>query len=156
MQGQPARCLRGNMLLLERANVNWWNKPLALHHGLALPAELVILDREVRFPEQGAWLNSRGTKSGVIGLRPDAGGRLRTVRIELPKFVSEALAALYCLAGVTKGCPDLVIWDLQGETIRLVEVKCRDWDAPSAEQAQFLATAGERGIAAAVVEWRFL
>ena len=124
------------MLLLDRANLKWWNKPLALHHGRALPAELVILDREVRSPEQGAWLNSRGTRLGVIDLQPDASGRLRTVRIELPKFVSETLADLYGWAGVTKGCPD--------------------WDAPSAEQAQFLATAGERGIISSVVEWRFL
>jgi VRR-NUC domain len=144
------------VLLLDRANVKWWNKPLALHHGRALPAELVILDREVRSPEQGAWLNSRGTRLGVIDLQQDASGRLRTVRIELPKFVSETLADLYGWAGVTKGCPDLVIWDLRRETLRLVEVKCPDWDAPSAEQAQFLATAGERGIISSVVEWRFL
>lgn len=144
------------MLLLDRANVKWWNKPLALHHGRALPAELVVLDREVRSPEQGAWLNSRGMRLGVIDLQLDASGRLRTVRVELPKFVSETLADLYCRAGVRKGCPDLVIWDLRGKTLRLVEVKCRDWDAPSAEQAQFLATAGECGIVASVVEWRFL
>ncbi|TKB93196.1 MAG: hypothetical protein E8D40_03555 [Nitrospira sp.] len=93
---------------------------------------------------------------GVIDLQLDASGRLRTVRVELPKFVSETLADLYCRAGVRKGCPDLVIWDLRGKTLRLVEVKCRDWDAPSAEQAQFLATAGECGIVASVVEWRFL
>jgi hypothetical protein len=127
------------VLLLDRANVKWWNKPLVFHHGRALPAELVVLDREVRSPEQGAWLNSRGMRLGVIDLQLDASGRLRTVRVELPKFVSETLADLYCRAGVRKGCLDLVIWDLRGKTLRLVEVKCPDWDAPSAEQAQFLA-----------------
>lgn len=154
--GGSIQRMRGNVLILERANVKWWNKPLALYHGRALPAELVILDREVRSPEQGAWLNSRGMRLGVIDLQPDTSGRLRTVRVDLPQFVSKTLADLYHRAGVTKGCPDLVIWDPRGETLRLVEVKCPDWDAPSAEQALFLATAAEDGIVASVAEWRFL
>lgn len=143
------------MLLLERAPTRWWNKPLAFSEGRALPAELIVLWRETGIDEQGAWLNSRGTGSGVIDLVPDATGRLKTVRMPLPAFVSHAIQDLYRRAQVTRGCPDLVVWRPASEQIRLVEVKCPDWDSPTPEQAAFLAAAKAAGIPATVVEWRF-
>ena len=144
------------MLLFERAQAKWWNKPLALSEGRALPAELLVLRRETGVDELGAWLNSRGTGSGVIDLVADATGRLRTVRRSLPPFVGQALRELYRRAQVTRGCPDLVIWCPASEQIRLVEVKCPDWDVPTPEQTTFLTVAETMGIAATVVEWRFV
>lgn len=144
------------MLLFQRAPTKWWNKPLALSDGQALPAELLVLRRETGAHEQGAWLNSRGTGSGVIDLAADATGRLRTVRRSLPLFVGHTLQELYRRAKVTRGCPDLVIWRATSEEIRLIEVKCPDWDAPTPEQAAFLAAAETMGITATVVEWRFV
>jgi hypothetical protein len=53
-------------LSFDRSDVRWWQKPLVRVGDRDLPAELVILQRELRPGEAGAWLNSRGTKSGVV------------------------------------------------------------------------------------------
>jgi hypothetical protein len=49
----------------------------------------------------------------------------------------------------------LVIWRTASEEIRLIEVKCPDWDVPTPEQVAFLAAAETMGITATIVEWRF-
>jgi hypothetical protein len=143
------------MLLLERSDVYWWQKPLARVGGRALPAELVILHEKLRRGESGAWLNSRGITSGAVDLQPDSSGKLRTVRVTLPSFVSETLSDLYARTGLTKGAPDLVIWNESARHLRFVEVKCPDWDEPSEQQLLFHAAAQAMGIDCSIVEWRF-
>jgi len=136
----------------------WWNKPLVLFKGRHIPAELAVLSMEVGSDECGAWLNSRGTKTGVVDLVPadtKAIGSYRTRRILLPAFVSKMLTHLYQMTGVRKGCPDLVIWDTQTATARLVEVKCPHWDKLTEEQEQFLRVAKLIGVPTSTVEWEF-
>jgi VRR-NUC domain len=102
-----------------------------LHQGRQLPAELIILQGELGAGEHGAWLNSRGLKSGVAALIASGQTGLKTRRVPLPTFVSKKLKHLYEKANVKKGCPDLVIWNTTTKSIRLVEVKCHDWDMGS-------------------------
>jgi len=142
------------MRVLRSAGEKWWGKPLVLFEHRHLPAELVVLAMELRPGESGAWLNSRGTETGVVDLvRTDTS--YRTQRAPLPEFVSQTLVRLYDAAGVRKGCPDLVIWDAQTKAVRLVEVKCPQWDRPSDEQDLCLRVARSLGVPASVVEWKF-
>lgn len=62
---------------------------------------------------------------------------------------------MYEAAGVRKGAPDLVIWDVTTNGVRLVEVKCPHWDQTSDEQNQFVLVAKSLGIPASIVEWEF-
>lgn len=129
-----------------------------MFRGRCIPAELAVLSMELRHGESGVWLNSRGTKSGVVDLVPsdtDAVGSYRTCRVPLPTFVSKTLARMYGAAGVRKGVPDLVIWDAQTNGVRFVEVKCPHWDQTSDEQNLFLLVAKSLGIPASIVEWEF-
>jgi hypothetical protein len=145
-------------LQFPRADAYWWRKPRVMHGGRATTAELAILDRELETGEQGAWLNSRGTTSGVIELVACTTGEQKsyeTRRIRLPPFVSRALEGLYVEAKLTKGCPDLVIWRDVPRCIRLVEVKCPRWDKPSREQEKFMSVAAAAGIRTKLVEWEF-
>jgi len=114
-----------------------------------------VLSSELAPGEQGAWLNSRGTGSGVVDLVSDskAASGFRARRIALPPFVTAKLRELYSRSHLAKGCPDLVIW--RAGAVRLVEVKCPHWDAPSIEQARFMRTAAKLGVATQVVEWEF-
>lgn len=146
------------MLRFAPANTHWWQKPLVLVDGRALTAELAVLGLQLRPGEQGVWLNSRGRTSGVVDLvprrQPD-GPSFATRRTPLPPFVAAALNRLYGAAGVKKGCPDLVIWRSDPESLRLVEVKCPHWDSPTPEQERFLEAAAAAGISASVIEWEF-
>jgi VRR-NUC domain-containing protein len=123
--------------------------------GHALPAELAVLSRQLRSGEQGAWLNSRSTRTGVETLLRSEEG-YKTKRIELPAFVVTALKRVYSVGKLTKGCPDLVIWHAARRRMRLVEVKCPDWDRMGADQLRFRAVARKARIPSQVVEWRFL
>ena len=143
------------LLRFKAAGSKWWQKPLALHQGRPLPAELVILQGELAPEESGAWLNSRGLDSGVADLVSSDQGKLTTRRIPLPAFVSENLKRLYKQANVKKGCPDLVIWNNKKKSMRLIEVKCPHWDRPSQEQKLFIEAAESSGIGAKIVEWEF-
>src|SRR5215207_6055002 len=117
------------MLRLTRSNQRWWNKPLVSCGGSKpLPAELVILRSLLQPQEEGAWMNSRNRTSGVIDLDWTRGGKTRTVRRQLPEFVSRALDEIYRDAQLARGCPDLVIWNPNTSTVRLVEIKCPHWD----------------------------
>jgi len=80
----------------------------------------------------------------------------RTRREPLPLFVAAKLERIYHKAGVAKGCPDLVIWHVDRETFRLVEVKRHQRDVPSPEQERFMAEAVRSGVPTTVVEWEFL
>jgi hypothetical protein len=120
-----------------------------------LPAELAVLARMLGAREHGAWLNSRGTKTGVIDLLHTAPGRYKTQRIGLPAFVSERLVSLYRLADVKRGAPDLVLWRARKHALRFVEVKCPHWDAPSVDQLRFMRAACKQGIPTQVCEWEF-
>lgn len=142
-------------LVLQQSRERWWQKPLAEVDGRYLPAELVVLQRELRPGEAGVWLNSRGTRSGVTDLVRGPDGKYRTVRTDLPKFVRERLVALYASTGLAKGAPDLVIWNTDSATMRFVEVKCPHWDRPSSEQRDFLAAAEGAGMPSRIVEWEF-
>jgi len=115
----------------------------------------VVLARELRPGERGVWMNSRGTTSGVVDLvrRDD---HYQTKRTRLPDFVTSALKAVYARGDLRKGCPDLVIWRDGTERLRLVEVKCPEWDHLGPDQTQFMAVAKGRGIPSKVVEWRFV
>ena len=79
----------------------------------ALPAELAILKLELRPGENGVWMNSRGTSTGVVDLIR-SGNRFQTQRSELPRLVTTILKTLYKRGEFSKGCPDLVIWRGQG------------------------------------------
>ncbi len=142
-------------LRFKSADSKWWQKPLALHQGRQLPAELIILQSELGAGEHGAWLNSRGLKSGVSDLVSTGQKGLKTCRVPLPAFVSKSLRQLYEKANVKKGCPDLVIWNITTRSMRLVEVKCPHWDRPTPEQLLFIQAAESVGIGAKIVEWEF-
>jgi hypothetical protein len=143
------------MLRFEKSGDYWWRKPLARVSGRSLPAELVVLQKSLLSGEEGAWLNSRGTRSGVVDLQRDAGGKFKSVRINLPDFVSAILESLYQRAGVVKGAPDLVIWNVVARRLRFIEVKCPHWDRLSPEQVSFFEAAKSLGIATAIEEWEF-
>lgn len=144
----------GQILQFTRAGIRWWQKPLVDTDGQYLPAELAVL-REVREPgEEGWWLNSRGTKTGVVDLRSTDDG-FATRRRELPPAVSSLLAEFYEDPRVTKGVFDLVLWHPTSERIRFVEVKCPHWDRPSKAQLLFARLAEARGVETEAVEWEF-
>jgi hypothetical protein len=143
------------MLRFERSSTIWWQKPLVRVGGRPLPAELAILEAELAPDEGGAWLNSRGTRSGAVDLLEVEPGRYKTRRTRLPRFVSDTLVSLYESTGLSKGAPDLVIWSTRTEAIRFVEVKCPHWDKQSPEQLEFLQAASERGIPTSIAEWEF-
>jgi hypothetical protein len=144
------------MLQLEKSTCRWWQKPLVNLSGKLLPAELVVLNRELQDGEKGVWLNSRGTTSGVVDLLSLPNEKFKTVRIELPELISHALSSLYKTTGLYKGIPDLVIWNEVSMSIRFVEVKCPHWDFLSKEQNYFINAANKQGIATSIVEWEFV
>lgn len=146
---------KNRMIQLEVSGESWWQKPLARVSGRSLPAELVVLHASLSVDEEGAWLNSRGTRSGVVDLSRRENGIFKSVRTSLPSFVSVTLDSLYQSTGAKKGAPDLVIWNVSTQTIRFIEVKCPHWDRPSPEQLRFLDAAKALGISTAIVEWEF-
>ena len=145
------------MLRLPRAGSYWWRKPLVRVESRALPAELVVLGRELRASERGVWVNSRSKASGVVDLVPVPSGKgtFQTRREPLPLFVVKKLEEIYARAQLTRGCPDLVIWRTDRDQFRLVEVNCPDWDKPSDEQRRFIEVASELGVETSIVEWSF-
>ena len=145
-----------SMLRFARSSQRWWNKPLVNEGGEELPAELVILRSVLRPGEEGAWMNSRGRKTGVAALEWAEDGSAKTIRCNLPDFVASALGEIYEQADLSRGCPDLVVWNRSARTLRLIEVKCPHWDRPSNDQQQFMRVAGARGIPTEVVEWEFV
>lgn len=138
-----------------KSKERWWQKPLVLLGSDHVTAELAVLQAELRPSEAGAWLNSRGVVSGTAELTRDSDGKFKTRRVELPGFVSARLRALYDAAGLSKGAPDLVIWNMRDSSLRFVEVKCPHWDTPSKEQLRFLEAAEAAGVPVAIVEWEF-
>jgi hypothetical protein len=140
---------------LPRSLHQWWQKPLTELDGRPVPAELAVLRAELREGETGAWLNSRGTGSGVVDLVRKPDGKYVTVRIELPQFVTDLLCSLYAASGQKRGMPDLVVWNATTQNIRLVEVKCPQWDRPSQYQKEFHGVARANGIEVSMVEWEF-
>ncbi|MDA0837675.1 MAG: VRR-NUC domain-containing protein [Planctomycetota bacterium] len=137
------------------ANQEWWNKPLVLVDGRRLPAELAILNLEFGDGEGGVWMNSRKPESGVVDLVLVQADQFKTSRVRVPRFVSVLLRQVYETSKLKKGCPDLVIWSLPNERIRLVEVKCPHWDSPTLEQEIFMETAESLGVLTSIVEWEF-
>lgn len=77
---------------VKSAGSKWWQKPLVLHQGRQLPAELIILQDELGAGEHGVWLNSRGLKSGVAELITSGEKGLKTRRVpcllSFPKALS--------------------------------------------------------------------
>ena len=142
------------MHVFQRANAKWWQKPLVEVNGAALPAELAVLQLEKEDCEDGVWINSRGTTSGVVALEQVA-GKFKVVRRTLPNVVSKFLKEAYRSPSLARGCPDLVIWNTSSAKFRFVEVKCPLWDRPSKEQDEFMTYARLQGIAAEIVEWVF-
>lgn len=143
------------ILRFPRYPETWWQKPLTVFDGRPVPAELAVLYFELRPGESGAWLNSRKAASGVVDLERGADGKLKTVRTDLPDYVSTTITGLYARANVAKGAPDLVLWTPARRSVRFVEVKCPHWDAPTPEQMEFLAAAREVGIEVRIAEWEF-
>lgn len=136
----------------------WWQKPLVIHNGRSLPAELAVLDIEKGAREEGVWLNSRGTKTGVIDLvhsHENGNSTYRTKRVGLPDFVTVLLEKIYADSRLKKGCPDLVFWMPDTEAVRFVEVKCPHWDAPTPEQDEFMTFCKVLNSSATIVEWEF-
>lgn len=146
-----------SMRRFRRADVTWWRKPLVRCDGRPTTAELAILHDMAGVSGRGVWMNSRGIKTGVSELIVDkskASG-YRSVRITLPARAAETLRALYRGSRLEKGCPDLVIWDRNGQLVRLVEVKWRGHDVESDEQASFMTYARKQKVACETVEWQF-
>ena len=143
------------MYQFQPANQKWWNKPLVLVGGRRLPAELVILDLELKDSEEGVWMNSRKPESGVIDLLQLGEADFKTARVSVPGLVTDYLCQVYMAAKLKKGCPDLVIWNRTEELLRLVEVKCPHWDRPTPEQEVFMDSAESIGIPTSIVEWEF-
>jgi hypothetical protein len=143
------------ILQFRPANERWWQKPLVLHGGRCIPAELAVLAVELHENESGVWLNSRSTTTGVADLIETQPGVRRTARVRLPGFVSDRLRDLYVATGLPKGMPDLVVWNVITSEMRLLEVKCPHWDSLFGEQEQFLAAAAARGVPTKIVEWEF-
>jgi hypothetical protein len=107
--------------------------------------------------------------AGITGPTLLADGTLRNVArnedwpehdLSVPQLMRKSLAKtlgeLYLEAGLSRGCPDLVIWNAQSQELRLVEVKCPHWDRPSRQQDLFMGVAARRGIPTEVVEWEFV
>ena len=133
----------------------WWQKRLVDDDGRPLPAELAVLRRVLRPGESGAWLNSRGTRTGVTDLTRTPEGTLKTVRTELPPFVSDLLKTFYKTPGLSKGIFDLVIWHEASKQVRFIEVKCPHRDRLTPEQRAFADIARQLYIDTDVVEWEF-
>jgi hypothetical protein len=148
------------MLRLIKANASWWRKPLVRLGQKILTAELAVLACELVEEEQAVLLNSRSRTSGVNDLVPGLPGRqgspFKTRRAALLSFVTTALNTLYSKANVARGCPDLVIWHAESQLVRLVEVKCPNWDRISADQDCFMAAAVAMGVPVKIVEWEFV
>jgi hypothetical protein len=138
-----------------RSAESWWRKPLVQLGSRHIPAELAVLELELRPGEEGAWLNSRGVITGTADLIRDAAGNFKTRRISLPEFVSARLKSLYLASNLSNGAPDLVIWNVTNGSLRLVEVKCPHWDKPSANQLEFLKVAAGTEVEVSIVEWEF-
>lgn len=92
----------------------------------------------------------------MIDLIRSPEGKFKTERVALPTFVSDLLVSIYEATGLSKGAPDLVVWNLGDQSIRFVEVKCPHWDRPSEEQLEFLLAGEERGIPTSIAEWEFV
>lgn len=144
------------MFKFQKSTERWWQKPLVVVGGRILPAELAVLAELTQAGESGVWMNSRGTKSGVVDVRRSPEGKFKTLRSPLPAFVGRLLQSIYEAAGLRKGAPDLVIWSNDTKKIRFVEVKCPHWDKPSKEQLRFLIEADRRGIPTLIAEWEFV
>ena len=142
------------MYIFHKAHEKWWQKPLIRTDDRALPAELVVLNLELGEGEDGVWINSRGTKSGVYDLEL-VDGKLQTIRKNLPQFISKFLADTYKSNILAKGCPDLVIWSTKSVSFRFVEVKCPKWDRLGKEQKAFIAHATNKNIETTIAEWVF-
>jgi VRR-NUC domain-containing protein len=142
------------MHIFRNAHKKWWQKPLIETGRGVLPAELAILKLELGEAEDGVWINSRGTKTGVYDLEY-IDGKFQTIRKELPELVTRFLVDTYKSKALAKGCPDLVIWDIESESFRFVEVKCPRWDRLGKEQIAFIAHAKEKGIGTTIAEWIF-
>ena len=147
--------LKYSMIKFQRSDKKWWRKPLVLEKNKSLPAELAVLHWSLKEDEQGVWLNSRTTTTGVKDLLEINPGKFKTIRLSLPACVKECLSSFYNLPNVSKGVFDLVIWRSSDCRIRFIEVKCPHWDRLTAEQLQFAKLANKQGIATDVVEWEF-
>ena len=118
-----------------------------------VPAELAVLARDLRRGEQGAWMNSRSTSTGVVDL-VRRGRSYSTRRESIPEFVTSVLKAIYRAARVKRGCPDLVIWHRRRKRLRFVEVK-GPGDRVRDGQLRFMRIAERQRIATKVVTWMF-
>lgn len=147
------------MITLQKANKTWWRKPLVRSGGNITTAELAILSLELAKGETGVWMNSRGVTSGVTYLEAkcvDDKITFKTIRKSLPLWLSRKIGNIYKSGGIQKGCPDLVIWDIERDRCRMVEVKCPLWDKISPEQMKFIAYARSLDIDVKIVEWEFI
>ena len=119
----------------------------------ALPAELVVLDLDLRGGEHGVWMNSRGTSTGAVDFVP-RGESYTTRREPIPPFVASVLKTIYRVGRLRRGCPDLVIWHAERERLRLVEVK-GPGDEIRSDQHSFMRVARRHGVSTRVVAWAF-
>jgi hypothetical protein len=140
------------------AGIYWWRKPLVLGKSGPIPAELAVLVADLRPGEKGMWLNSNGTKTGVVDLATSPAGTAQDVfetrRELMPISVSKLLQRLYRKAG-PKGRPDVIVWRGAGRNVRFVEVKRADRDRISPDQKRFHQLAAAEGVTTKVVEWQF-
>ncbi len=145
------------MLQFEPAGIKWWNKPLVKYRGQDLPAELAVLQIDLEPEEAGVWLNSGSIKTGVTDLvKMETAGQVntyRTLKVDIPDLVSNAIRMLYKVSRLSEGCPDLVIWNESTQVFRFARVKCPHWDQVSKEQMGFMKVAKKYGIKCKVVDW---
>ena len=148
-------------LRFRKAKLWWWRKQLVSERGVALPVQLAVLRRELSVGEQGVWMNARERTSGIVELRPyEKGGKphFRPRREALPFFVASKLEAIYVAGQVAKGCPDLVIWREDPETVKLVDVRGPDWKETTklrrTERERFIEAAARLQVPTRIVMWR--
>jgi hypothetical protein len=142
------------MLIFHKSSKKWWQKPLVSYNRRNLPAELAVLCTELKESENGVWINSRSSKSGVINLAKVESG-FKPRRIEIPLFVAKRIENIYKSTRKRMGCPDLVIWNPRTKNIRFVEVKCPHWDRVREGQKEFILNAKSMGIETKIIEWEF-
>ena len=144
------------MYRFKPAGAVWWQKPLVLFENQSVPAEIAILRSELKRGEAGIWKNSSSLSTGVIDLRTSAASSFETVRIQIPASITTVLRDLYKVAGLSKGCPDLVVWRKSDARVRFIEIKRKGHDSITKEQEQFISAAQSAGVSVRTIYWDFL
>ncbi|MEP1471756.1 MAG: VRR-NUC domain-containing protein [Halieaceae bacterium] len=142
------------MYLFSKSSERWWNKPLVVWNCKSIPAELAVLNIQLETWPNGAWLNSTKLSTGVVDLVGQEASR-KVERIPIPNWVKERLSQIYEQASVSKGCPDVVVWNEDTRAIHLLEVKRYKKDRLSVDQKRYMEVAPQMSVSSEVIEWDY-